>query len=562
MKTASTLKWLFSLTGVFFKNAPSATIVVVLLTLCSQIAMTLATLLPLKVVMLLGSERIPRFFPQAFMEIDRNNLVLSLVALSVTSYFAVIFFNWVNQKTTDHGANELIKKTQKIILFENQDSFAASAYTKYTVALAGLIFFLAITAGFALFYPEVAFLVIAYLLVSQFLTYLLYRTLPTFASDLHRTPIAVTGRISNIGFLLVFLFIVIDFLYFTPPNFIVALLTIILARLMLNRLSFTAAYLLSLKKNEAKINALFFHNQVFLPDAYRQNASVWDLLRTTSINTWLPALMQEATKQENNGNLNFQWQQTKLKDILVLKVQTDNKSFLVKVFEQRLSTKAQHESTLMIEADTSTFPSPKLLLTSKVSNYHCHIFDITGLEFLSFREGLEARRDIDNLLLVICPSTELIERYRRSKAFLWERINQNMLDRLRLIFKEDVDCIEAFEEALPQIKSILESLPLNFVNHKLNNSSILCGLSYHPVSFHWAEWSIEPVGSGLRDKEETFREMDELIDSAAERRHELSHFPINYYKIAALVSAFEQRYEKQQYRDAIELVTSILEHLD
>lgn len=561
MKTASTLKWLFRLTGAFLRNAPVATIVVVLLTLCSQMAMTLATLLPLKVVMLLGSEGIPRFFPKALMGFERNNLILGLVALSFAAYIANILFTKFSEKTTERGVDKLVKKTQKIILFENQDSFASGAYTKYTIALAGLIFFLIIVAVFGTFYPQVALLTIAFLILSYLVTYILYLISPTVQLKIKSKPNAVTTSISNIGFLLIFLYIVIDFLYLTPPNFIVGLVTIILGRLMLSRLSFTVAYILSLKRDESKINALFFHNHVFLPTTSQHNDNIWDLLITDAMNTWLPYLLDEAGIQQNDGNITTEWRQTQLQNILILRVIAEEKTFLVKIYDERLSTQALHESTLMLETDSYTFPSPTFLLATKVEKYPCHLFDITGFDFLSNKEALKARHEIDEQLLVICPSEELIGRYRRSKAFLWERINQDMLNRLRLIFKDQAEVIENFENAVPQIKSILESLPLYFVNQKLNNSSVMKNTDNRAVSFHWPTWSIEPVGTGLETNQEKVSEIDELIKTSTKQRHELNQFPLNFYKIAALISAIEQSFHRQQYRDVMEFIPRVLEQL-
>jgi len=59
MKVLSALRWFFSVGLKVFHVVPWATSLGVVCTLVSQVASLLAALLPLKVIILLGSERIP-----------------------------------------------------------------------------------------------------------------------------------------------------------------------------------------------------------------------------------------------------------------------------------------------------------------------------------------------------------------------------------------------------------------------------------------------------------------------------------------------------------------------
>ena len=113
----STSRWLIELTKTFLKGAPISTTVSVITTLISQISMMLAFLMPLKVVMLLGSEEIPKFFPRAFLDFDRDKLIIFLVVLSIAFYFASIIFGNISKKTAKHGAERLIANTQKNYYF-------------------------------------------------------------------------------------------------------------------------------------------------------------------------------------------------------------------------------------------------------------------------------------------------------------------------------------------------------------------------------------------------------------------------------------------------------------
>lgn len=519
--------------------------------------MMMAFLMPLKVVMLLGSESIPSYFPETLQTIERNTLILSLVILSVASYAISAIFKKISEKTTERGVKNLLEKTQKIIIFENQDNFASKAYTKYTDALAGLVFSLATVGLFSIFYRDMAVFIIAVLFLAYLITYILYLSSPRLKTIISDRPQPTAIAISNVVFLLVFLYIVIDFLYLTPPDFIVGLITIIIGRLMLVRLSFTASYFFTLKQDEGKINALFFHNQAFLPAIKPQHKSVWDLLENKALESWLVPVLQEATTDKNIGDIATKWQQTRLNNTVVLQAESKvlKKTFLIKIFDERLASKALHESTLMLDELDSEFPCPPFLLATMIGNYHCHVFDITEHEFLSFQEAIKLNNTVNEKLLMLPPSETLVERYKRSKAFLWERIDKAMMNRLRLVASEQGKrVIQEVEDAMPEINSILRVLPLSFVAPKPNHLSLLKDSDEQIVSFHWPTWVIEPAGAGIDQKKNNNTNVKNVIQAAHEHRAELKQFPVENYELASLLSAFEHNFHQQQYEDAIELL--------
>lgn len=516
----------------------------------------LAFLMPLKIVMLLGSEGIPSYFPEAFHTFEKNAFIITLVILSLAAYVVSVISKGISEKATEHGVKNLLKKTQKIIIFENQDTFASKAYTKYTDALAGLIFSLITLGVLSIFYRDIAIFITAALFIAYITVYILYASSPKLETVINERSHPIAIGISNIVFLLIFLYIVIDFLYFTPPGFIVGLITIIIGRLMLGRLSFTASYLFSLKKDEGKVNALFFHHHTFLPVDTKRNKTVWDLLNYNSLQHWLNPVLEEATGVEH-GKVTIEWQQTRINNIVVLQAHAadEEKTFLIKLFEKRLTSLALHESTLMVEANTDFFPCPPLLLTTTIESYHCHIFDITNLEFLGIKDAIPLSNEVNKNLLIIAPSNELIERYRRSKAPIWERIDTSMMDRLRLIASEpDKKHIQAFEGALPEIKSILQALPLSFINPKPNHAALLRTPENHVMNYHWPKWRIEPAGACIDLDNNGATNMESVIQYASNHRSELARFPVESYELSSLLYAFEKNFHQQQYQDVLEIL--------
>ena len=72
------LRWAVSIGSKLIRVAPGYTFSVIIFTLISQVSMLLAFFLPLKVIILLGSSRIPRYFPESWKSFDHDQLVITL----------------------------------------------------------------------------------------------------------------------------------------------------------------------------------------------------------------------------------------------------------------------------------------------------------------------------------------------------------------------------------------------------------------------------------------------------------------------------------------------------
>lgn len=131
---------------------------------------------------------------------ERDTLILSLVILSVAAYAISAIFKKISEKTTEDGVKNLLEKTQKIIIFENQDNFASKAYTKYTDALAGLVFSLITVGLFSIFYGDIAIFIIAVLFLAYFITYILYLSSSRLKTIISEKPQPIAIGISNVVF--------------------------------------------------------------------------------------------------------------------------------------------------------------------------------------------------------------------------------------------------------------------------------------------------------------------------------------------------------------------------
>src|SRR5690625_4438492 len=137
---AATLRWCLSLGAKFIKEVPLRTQWIVLLTLVSQVSMLVASFLPLKVVIMLGSDRIPRYFPDAIRDYDRGQVLTLLSALAIAFFVLHNVSERLITTLTRSGSRRLLARSRKMVLFDNQDEIATQAYERFSRALASGVF--------------------------------------------------------------------------------------------------------------------------------------------------------------------------------------------------------------------------------------------------------------------------------------------------------------------------------------------------------------------------------------------------------------------------------------
>lgn len=558
----STIKWFGNLTKVFLKNAPGATISVILMTLVGQLAMILSFLLPLKVIMLLGSENIPSFIPSPINQLDRDSLILLLVAFALTFYTIHTISSKISQYACQSGVKKLLEKTHKIVLFENQDALAAKAYSKYAETLASLTFSLLAVTSLCLFYSHVGGLLVSFIfLCLATLTWLINcssKIQTLFAENSQKLINSLTG----IGFMMIFIFIVIDFLYLSPPNFITALLAIILSRLLLVRLGVGINHILFLTKQHNKINALFFHDHAFIPmqEHIHRRDFFGGLLEPAYRAQWIEALIKQTTGT-SPGDYSETWLQTEIKNTIALKIdlRTSGQSLMIKLFDLNKSSAAQHEATLLLSDDVEGLPHLPLLLATKVSDYHCHIFDMTGYRAIKQDETGEIETELFISIAYSAISQPLYDRYCRSKMMLWDELNSEILERLSLVANADeLQSLKCISQQLPEISETLKAIP-TCIMASLHKSRILVSPENSPVLIDWGSWRLEPAFSSWKHKYEKCIPLTKAIKITQEIRQDFKYFSESNYQTAMVISDFVDLYHKGLYKSALQKIAELTE---
>jgi len=552
------LQWFVSLGLKFFSVVPYSTILIVILTLLSQVSVLFALLLPLKVVVILGSEGIPKYL--LWLDIDKNSMVLGFAAATVVFFSIHLLAEYLISRVTENAINKLLLNTNKIAFLKNQAEVSTKAYTRYSKALAGGVFVFLSLITLLLIYPSMAFISIGYgVVVGVFLVILGMRS-ASFKEALELKISAIMKLIGTIGFFMVFFYLTADFVLWEPPDILVAIICLLLSRQLMTRASVFVIDLQALMSDKSKIVALFFHNNVYMSGLPKVDKQMWELLQPEVRNKWVGLLLEELG--ELSEPIDIKWQNINVRDVAALRVRTMKGRYLIKFFGERKGLFAEHEATIMME-NITRLPSLFFIGTTRVQGFQCIVYR------LSWRGQLakEKRCNMNVLLslLLVSPPRLLESRYSRSKLMLWERLSKERLVGMKAAAdSEQIFDFERLVLLLPKMQRSLQSLPLVFVNPDLNfGTRYLDELGVEQeVIVNWHIWSIEPIGSGWPTDKKGFWQLDIVLKEAMKKRADLLDLSLNHIEMAALAFGLEKLCTMQKFDGAFKLLPELLSRLD
>jgi hypothetical protein len=544
---------------------PAQTAYAVLCSVLSQLFMLIGFLLPLKVVLLLGSDTIPGYFPDFFQRFGREGLVLGLSAASVVFYLMHLGLAKAVDITASSASQKLMHRSKKMAIFENQDEIALKGYQRYSQSLAAVSFVVLCLGVMAVIYPKLAGVIIGYIICCVVLSASFSEVSESFSKSLFSDLGTVVRILGSIGFLVIFAFIVLDHLFGNPPGIIVSVISLLLGRQLFGRLANLFKDMQGLFSQRPQLAALFFHGHIFMQRPKDQQKGIWELVDPGYRNQWIVALLEDSVGDHVELG-SVEWLEMGVPDILCFRASfecDDEKfSYLIKVFNKNRSAWARHEAEIITASQW--IPALKSVSITVVDGFHCHVFDVTGLS----RCGkAEVSRNLQTFRLRLAqwlPSEELVSLYLRSHPQVWQEIDGVLFQRMAdvLVDKADKHLIDRLCACIPAIKETLRKLPLS-----------VCIVDLRPAFFwkneegkfflsHWAGWTLEPVGAKWPIQESAVDQVERLVEEVANKRSDVSSISHHDVRLALIFSEFQIRLKRGRFQEAYALLESLLQECE
>jgi len=543
---------------------PASTLIVQAASLSAQILLVFTFFLPIKILILLGSDTIPHYYPLYLKSLKQSHLITGLSVLALICYVLYLLSELTVSFFSKKGAQKLLKQSAKLTLFEKQHQLAAQAYEKFTRALSAGSFAIIAFLILAYIYPFLFLISLLYILITSILLIALYNNSKTAQKMLHEHYRVILNALSSIGFLMTFFCMIADFLYLTPPKILAALIALLIIRQGMSRVTVLLQDVVSLRSQHRQINALFFHSQQFVAHTTGRSLQTKRLLDEEKRRLW----MQEAMNRVSGFTPTLRstaWHQIGRNDIYSFEATFEfddegcDKTYLFKLFGCSSFSLAEQERTLL--TSTPDIPALIFLGETKVENLTCHIFQLENFRKSTPQEVGPGAISINRALLAIEPSEALVKRFARSHLFLEQRLSKEMLTSLAIVAThQQTETLRLFSEQYSKLKHTLSLLPRQIISLDTTPDTLLMSDTGNTCVSHWASWKMEPIGASWPIGEQP--KLKHAFQQAQLKRASLHEIPFAAVVLCALTYAFESLCQRSRYVEALALLPDMLEKLE
>lgn len=558
---SSFFQWSSSLLNKLLAGATLNTVVVVFFSIASQLFLMASFLLPLKVIILMGSESMPSYFPSTFGQHQKNNIILLLVILSVVFYFLYWASERLIHASSDRGAATLLSRSRKLIIFPNQRDLAKSFFHRYTGMLSAFTFCFVAFCCIAFVFGALALFLFSLVLLLFLASAIILERSEPLREVTHQNRVVIFNALAALMFMAGFCFIVVDFLLGGGVTGYVAIIALLLVRQMFVRASQGVLDGISLSSQRDQINALFFHAHSYSArNAVFDRPDFWALLgekNTCMIESAVHDVVGRETRVAD-----FKWREVGCFGVLGFEAQclVDGRSetFVVKVFEPSREGLLVHEQALLSVVD-NRFPAFSLLGSTVFEGFKVSVFSAFPSRDIVLAEQNLCGLEVIAELWSLPPPASLVDMHARSKPTLSARVAALDFGLLKLATYTECESaiVERCATLMPDILDFIESMPLSIFNPELNLAAMQRAEKRIIVS-HWGAWSVEPIGTGWFFKDSSHRFLGEWLQFAKARRPELEEITQEQVTLVSLISALDFYYRRQAFRNSIELLPNIL----
>jgi len=546
------LDWLKSLIVSLLKIVFFETVVIFLFTFISQVLVIISAVMPLKIVMLLGSDKIPIFFPNTWQSVDKDLLIIYLAIASIVFFIGHLISEKIIVLYSNKGSGKILENNNKLILFENQNKLTQTTYKKLVKSLADMFFSIISMIILGIVYP-LLFLMLIFFMLSVYIFFSVIYGENKSAKLLNEDLNSLLNLINDIGFFVVFAFILSTFLLdFYPPKIIIVIISVLLVRKIFAKMSGSIGVFIKLYRNRVNSDSLFFFNNRRAPIVNAKKDLLWSFLNQDIRDEWIERLVINVLGN-NITYIDSQWLNVNIKNIAFIKVNTRHRNvnkintYLIKIYNKNISSQAIHEKTLLQQNIHGLFNLPFIGL-HVVHGFNCNMFDFNNSNPILEKDFNMVTPKI-RLMSIKIPK-DLLKKFSRSYPLLCSRLSKEVFDKLYLVSSyTEVSLIQKFEDNFDFILKRIKLLPLQIINPNMTQFSLMQSNDDF-VSLHWGGWKIDSLGVDFPISANSI--------NALEGRFNLVNIKIDDIILASLMSRFETLYIGENFSKIIEIIPKIL----
>lgn len=515
-ETIESFIWLLKILKAFLKTKPVLTVLVIFIATLSMVVHIVAFLLPIKVILLVGGEGVPRHFAGLIQPEDKMAWAVGLAAASVLSYLLTLILDALNEHLSSRAAEKVVGAANKMKVFARQDEIAAKYYAKITEIFSLLLFLLVALIVLSItnimvfvYFSVLASVLYVFTAIALFsgkssgsvvVSYTPGNALAKWIVDNKKDYISI---LTSIVFLGCFFIILKPYFYDENPNILLSLIAFVVIRHVTNRTGQVIKHTINISKSKLNINTLVFkHHQ-------KQKKKTNEVIDFNSVfgkgnrETLLATYLGFDSK--GNSKIISRWSDVDIGGVRIFNIEIESDRKKKHLQQQIYSNKTRHlyerEQFLFQFVSRKELKAPEIFTDYEVEDYQCQIVDAgIGRKILK-KEWDLISHEWAAYFAAIKPSSDLVKAYKQSRQLLQQRITETLIEPVEIAVNTEQDkaAIIQFKAKLEQLQQRIRDMPLYINNSMLNSRNIYWA---NPectdiLVMTWREWTLEPIGSNL-----------------------------------------------------------------
>lgn len=539
-----------------------------------RITRMLTFLLPLKVILLAGSNGVPRAFRPFLAADQRQEGIIILTLVAILSYIITLVLENRAKQLSEQGSQQLLADSSVMWVVADQTVQATRFFSRFLQICSGMLF--SITAlvvmavlnapltGFFIALINCLFLMTAWLMESN------VDSEPSrLQQKISQDTNAYLNFLSSIVFLTSFLIIIYPFIAGEGSNVLVALVSFILVRQILSTLVDSVKNILALFSQRHMVDTLLFSEHSMIPVEGRGERTMRNLFATRVREERLAEELADLTKPGDKMSVDLLDSPVRhaLEFTITLKNETTTSRILrQRVFPPQIQDRLRNEDLLFEHVDRDVIWAPPIVRRYFHGEHECVITEGGLGESPLPQSWPQIRLSFLINVWALEPPTALASIYTTSHNYLHQRLTDELISRLEFALNSDsgVEILPRFCHQLPEIRLRIAKLPLCLVNRDQSRERILSKADGGFYQQDWCDWSLEPAGYGLPDDLQDSKQLSELVKNVGKRRLSFAHSQVHVadLQLTKKCADLEQLIIRGNLVAGLALVSDILENVN
>ena len=574
-KTRELAIWFYQVFKTFLKVRPALSLVVVVISVTAKITNMIAFLLPLKVILLAGSDGVPRYF-RFFVDPEQKLqwiVILSLVA--IVAYIVTLILESLDRRFCENGAEAMVSYSNQMAVMANQAGMSFKVFSGFTGLAADISFIFAGMVLVGLLLPTVAQVFLSLALAFYLLSAILLRDAGGQAGAfIPRTAVQkwigkkdkqYVSILTSVTFLSSFLVILYPYVVGEGPNIIISLIAFIVLRKVIGSISGLIGSAVKLSKDKINVNSLVFRR--FQVD--KTQKTIHRVFEENFHKSRRDQILDDEVKNllGEGWSVDTVWEDSPSPGIRRFRFTRDNRAGTEVLHWQVHFPKFQHllerEEFLFEHLDRNILKAPVRVLDFPFESFRNQVLDIGAGIPVTANEFKAMADDLHDYYRCLTIPKELIRAFRLTEPLLDQKLRKREIENVRVALDTpaEANLYRQFTKKMPEITQRLAALPLILSNPGVSDrhtywadeskSQILVEL--------WRKWTLVPMGADLRN-EASVNDLMERLPALQSRRKEFSGAAVNQTNLmlASLAARLVEAVEGSQFKKALELMREML----